>query len=70
MGLWKTPKKLRESLGASLGRGMDKVFGDQPDSAARPVGQRSSVDPLWTMDAASFPSELRGSNPPDQEPRG
>ncbi len=55
----------RETLGAALGRGMDKVFGDQPDSATK--GQQSSRDLLWEADtaAAALPPELRGDNPPD-----
>lgn len=63
MGLRTTLSGLRTRLGDALGRGMDKVAGDQPDLASR-SGANQSYDPLWGADAAAaaLPPELRGGD--------
>ena len=64
MGVWKPLAELPHKIGAALGRGMDKLFGDQPDSSAAPGASGPSPDPLWSIDAgaAGLPPELRGTD--------
>jgi hypothetical protein len=61
VGPWTMLKQLR----GAIARGLDKVSGRDVDSAAAPAAQEHKHDLLWTVDAASMPPELRGSDERD-----
>jgi hypothetical protein len=62
MGLGKTLKALPGAVGDKIGKTLDKVLGDQPDSAAAAARENPADSmPLSQLDQAQagFPPELR-----------